>query len=410
MTVPRSCGATLAVLASAAALVAAGCGSSSSGGSGASTAGSSVSKSGKPTTLTIGMSVALAGSYAPFDTPELAGMKYAEKKINAAGGYKGVTIKIVDENNKGTASATSTTTQDLLDKGIKAFVLTTADSSVVSSQLIAKAGGVMTEGVNTPPVLLESGGPNDYYESFADNVQASAQAQYACSKGYRSAYELVDPESPYTSKTTMGRYFAEGFAKACGGKVTGSDTFKIGSSDFSSQVTKLQNASPKPDVIFTSMYVPDSGTFLKQLRGAGVQTPFLGTDGDDDPLLVKTAGSAANGTVYSTHGFPTAGGALAKFLTDFKKVTGSKPETNTFEAIGRDQVYVLAEAAAEAGSTSPDKISAKLRSMRGYKAVQGTINMNPKTHIPDLPVSLVKIQNGTPKLEKVITPSFVPAP
>lgn len=388
--------------------VAAGCGSSGSSTSSSTTA--AAAKTSGPQTLTIGMSAALAGSFAPFDTTELAGMKYAAKTINAAGGYKGVKVKIVAEDNKGQASATSTTTQDLLDKGINAFVLTTADSSVASSQLIAKANGVMTEGINTPPILLASSGPNAFFESYADNVQASADAEYACKQGYKTAYLLVDPESPYTSASTMGKYFTEAFAKACGGKIVGTDNFKIGSTDFGSQVTKIQNANPQPDVIFTSMFVPDSGTFLKQLRGAGVKTPFIGTDGDDDPLLAKTAGSAADGAVFATHGFATPGNALDKFNKAFTKSTGKAPETSTFEAIGRDQVYVLAEAAAQAKSTDPAAIAAKLKSMKGFKALQGTITMNPDTRIPDLPVSLVKIVGGKPTLSTTITPKFVPNP
>lgn len=412
MRIPTPVLAPAAVVAVA--LLVAGCGSSdkssSSSGSGAGSTASGTTGSVTGKTLTIGISAALAGPFAPFDTPELAGMRYAAKKINAAGGYKGLKVKVVSENNRGKADETSTTTQDLLDKGVKAFVLTTADTSVASGQLIQKAGGVMTLGVNTPPVLTQEAGPSSFFVNFADNVQAAAMADFACSKSYRAAYELVDPESPYTSAKTMGRYFKEAFAKGCGGKVTGQGTFKLGASDFSSQVTKIQNASPKPDVIFTSMFVPDSGTLLKQLRGAGVTTPLLGTDGDDDPLLVKTAGSAANGATYATHGFPTKGGRLASFLADFATVTGKKPETNTFEAIGRDQVYALADAATRAGSTDPAAIAAKLKDAKGLKLVQGTLTMNPTTRIPDLPVSVVTVKDGAPSLVKVITPKFVPAP
>ena len=46
--------------------------------------------------------------------------------------------------------------------------------------------------------------------------------------------------------------------------------YKIGQTEFRTQVTKIQNANPAPDVIFTPMFVPDSGIFLKALRGAGV--------------------------------------------------------------------------------------------------------------------------------------------
>jgi branched-chain amino acid transport system substrate-binding protein len=387
-------------------------GGSSSSSSSPETSGSTEASSetaGAEGKLKIGFSAALAGSFAPFDAPELAGMEFAEKKIDAEGGLDGIEVEVISENNKGETSATATTTQDLLDKGITSFVMTTADSSVAGGQLIQNAGGVMTMGVNTPPVLLEEIGDHAYNVNFTDNLQAAADAEYACEQGYKSAYELVAPQSPYTSEETMGKYFAEAFEHDCGGKVTGSDQFTIGSTNFGSQVTKLQNASPTPDVIFTSMFVPDSGTFLKQLRGAGVETPFIGTDGDDDPAFAETAGSAANGAVYSTHQFPEPGGTLDKFDAEFKKVMGKPVETSTFEAIGRDQVYALVEAAHLAGSFEPEPMAEALASLKNYETIQGDLTMLPGRY-PELPAYLVEIDNGKPKLVAKIAPKFIPEP
>ena len=98
------------------------------------------------------------------------------------------------------------------------------------------------------------------------------------------------------------------------------------------------------------MFVPDSGVFLKALRGAGVETPFLSTDGNDSTLFADSGGYAVDGAVFSTHGFPSEGCAVAEFLADFEKVIGPRPSPTTFEAIGRDNVYALVEAAKAAGS------------------------------------------------------------
>jgi len=409
----------LALIGAALALALYGCGggSSSSGGgetSGGETSGSEASSSGgsgggAEGTLKIGISAALAGPFAPFDAPMLNGMKFAEKKIDAEGGMDGIEVEVVSENNKGETSLTATTTQDLLEKGITSFVMTTADSSIAGGQLIQAAGGVMTMGVNTPPVLLEEIGDHAFNVNFTDNLQAAADAEYACEQGYKTAYELVAPQSPYTSEETMGKYFKEAFEHYCGGQVTGSDVFTIGSTNFGGQVTKLQNASPQPEVIFTSMFVPDSGTFLKQLRGAGVEIPFIGTDGDDDPSLVETAGSAANGVVYSTHQFPTPGGELEKFYKEYETVMGKPVETSTFEAIGRDQVYTLVEAAHDAGSLEPEAIATALGELKHYKIIQGDLTMLPERY-PSLPAYLVEIDNGKPKLVKEEVPSFIPKP
>ena len=118
-------------------------------------------------------------------------------------------------------------------------------------------------------------------------------------------------------------------------------------------MTKIQNADPAPDLIFSPIFVPDSGAFLKQLRSAGVETPFVSTDGNDSLLFVDSGGSAVNGSVYTTHGFAAPGSPLAAFVTAYTAWKGGPPESNTFEAIGRDNVYALVEAAKNAGSTEP---------------------------------------------------------
>src|SRR5262245_33260760 len=95
-----------------AAVLVAGCGSSADDGGGARADGGAK-------TLRIGFSAALSGDYAAYDTPVLDGMKFAAKKINDAGGDGGFKVEIDALDNHSEQNATTTTTQSLLDKGIR---------------------------------------------------------------------------------------------------------------------------------------------------------------------------------------------------------------------------------------------------------------------------------------------------
>jgi branched-chain amino acid transport system substrate-binding protein len=191
--------------------------------------------------------------------------------------------------------------------------------------------------------------------------------------------------------------------------VVGRDTYKIGATEFGAQVTKIQNAKTKPDVIFSPIFIPDSGAFLKALRAAGVTTPFLSTDGNDSPLFASSGGKAVAGSVYATHGFPRPGSAMAKFQASYRKLMGKKPETNTIEAIGRDNVVALVYAASKAHSTDPDKILAQLARIKNLPLATGTITMNPKTRTPVKPITLVRMVGTKPTFLTQITPKYVPA-
>ena len=90
------------------------------------------------------------------------------------------------------------------------------------------------------------------------------------------------------------------------------------------------------------MFVPDFGVFMKQLRSAGVKTPVVTVDGNDSSLLVDSAGSAVDGVVYTTSAYPVGNNLDAQFVKAYKKQTGKSVESNTLEAIGRDNIYVIA--------------------------------------------------------------------
>lgn len=370
-----------------------------------SAAATSATGSAQAQTLKIGFSGALSGAYAAYDAPLLNGMRFAAKEINKSGGIK---VQIVAQDNQNSANQAATSITDLLSQGIRVFVLTTADPSTEEGLLIAKGGGISALGGNTAPKIVSDVGPTAFSIVFGDNVQASAGALYACKQGYRNAYLIGSNEIPYTKYIPI--YFQEAFAHDCHGKISSSDAYKIGQTDFSSQVAKIQNAKPQPDVIYTPMFVPDFGVFMKQLRSAGVTIPVVTVDGNDSSFLVQSGGSAVNGVVYTTHDFPGHGALTKQFFKQYPKVMGKKLESNTLEAIGRDNVYALVAAAKKAGSTDPKKILKAILHIKGLKLVTGTLNMNPKTRIPVKPVTFVKMKGTKFTYLTALTPKFIAKP
>ena len=297
------------------------------------------------TELKIGFSGALSGPYAAYDVPLLNGMKFAAKEINAKGGINGITIKIVCKDNKGDQTQTATTTQELIDEGIKVFVVTTGDTSVRRRSARRAGRRDRERGRQHGARGRQEHRQARLHDRLRRQRAGLGRRPVRLPSGYRKAHVIGSPEIPYTK--FIPRYFEDAFKHDCKGKVTSKDTYKIGSTDYSTQVTKIQNANPKPDVIYTSMFVPDFGVFMKQLRSAGVKTPVVTVDGNDSTLLVDSAGSAVDGVVYTTSAFPVKNNLDAQFVKAYKKQTGKNVESNTLEAIGRDNVYVIATAAAQ---------------------------------------------------------------
>jgi branched-chain amino acid transport system substrate-binding protein len=356
----------------------------------------------------IGFSGALSGAYAGYDAPLLNGMEFAAKEINAKGGVGGYTVEVVSKDNKGDQTQTATTTQELLDDGIQVFVLTTSDTSVASGQLATQSGAIASVGANTAPDIVKSVGDRAFMIVYGDNAQAAAGAEYSCEQGYKSAYLLGSAEIPYTK--FIPEYFRKAFADACGGQIVGEDSFKIGSTDFGTQVAKIRSANPAPDVIYTSLFLPDFGAFMKQLRSAGVDTPVVTVDGNDSTLLVDSAGKSADGVVYSTAAFPTPGSLAEEFLKSYEEVMGEKPESNTLEAYGRDNVYAIVDAAAAAKSTEPDAILEAINQFKDKELVTGKLTMSATDKVPEKEVVLVKMEGTEFTYLDTFLPESTPAP
>ena len=111
-------------------------------------------------------------------------------------------------------------------------------------------------------------------------------------------------------------------------------------------MTKIQNASPKPDMIYTPMFMPDTPVFLKQLKAAGVDIPVVTSDGNDTPDILTAGPEALDGMILTTFAYPEPGTALADFYASYKAKTGKEPET-VIVANGYDLIQVLKAGARE---------------------------------------------------------------
>lgn len=387
----------LAVLVGAVGLTA--CGSSDDSGSG---------DDGGSKTVKIGFSGDFSGLLAAYDVPVKDGMEFAAEQINNSGGdYK---VELMTEDNKSDPQVTVSQTQELTDAGYLINVIGTGDGRNAAATLVGEADGLSLGTLNTYPGFTDEAGPNSALLTVADNIQASASAQYACDQGYKDVFTFYSDDFAYSKG--LPAYFEQAFSAACDGTVSDSASFSLGATDFSAQITKLKNASPQPDAIYSPMFVPDSVTFAKQLRQAGVNLPYLSSDANYLQDFVDSAGAAANGVVASPYAFAGAGTPLKKFQDEFRKATGQDPATPLYEAIGRDQVYAMVKAAEMADSTEPAALLEQLAELPAdtFVAVDdGQFDADTR-RFSTARIPLVKIENGQFNVVDEIRPEFVPEP
>jgi branched-chain amino acid transport system substrate-binding protein len=359
-------------------------------------------------TYKIGYAVSKTGRLTFFEEPFLKGLELAIEQINAAGGIDGkVKIELEQRDSRSDPSATGTVSQELIDGGAQ-FLITPcdADVSLPGGQAAQRAKIPVLNSCGSGTSLPSQVGDFQFMNVYGTVAMGAAMAELALEQGHKDAYIMTSKDIYYTQSTmeSAQQVFEEG-----GGTLSGSTSFKISQPRYPAQATAIANADPAPSALLTSMFVPDSVSFLKQVRAEGYDGPVYMNDGNDAPILFD-AGDASDNVFVATHGFPQDGNETEKFFAAYKEKHGKDPES-IFVAVGGDAARLIAEAVKQAGSTDPQAVRDAFANLENAEGVTGTISYkgSPTPGVPIKDVVFEQAKGGKFEFVKRFFPKNVPA-
>jgi branched-chain amino acid transport system substrate-binding protein len=348
----------------------------------------------------IGVASAQTGGLAPFDQPSLAGFRFAVEEINAKGGIAGrYPIRLLLKETRSDTAQTVQAAQELVEAGAR-FVITPADGDpTMAAAAVTQPARIPTMTfAGTAPILTSVG--DFVFGSYpADNQQMLVLGDYAVERGYRRAYLLKSPDAAYTLKGP--EYFGVVFERG-GGRIVGEGSFTMNQPDFSAEVTRIRGLQPAPDVIMSSAWEPDLPAFLKQLRAAGVTTPFFGADVCDTPT-VRAMGAVVEGLVHTSGGFAEPGDAHDRFHKAYAAKHGAEPDTN-YTVNGYDIAYMIDAAVRAAGSIDPVKVRDALAGLANVPGAMSAYTFKGTDRMPLRSVVLAEIRGGEKRLIRRVQP------
>jgi branched-chain amino acid transport system substrate-binding protein len=389
--------ASLVAGAITAAVLVAGCGGGDSGGA-------SGGKLEKGQTLKVGYAASETGRLAIFEQPFIQGLKLAVDDINKKGGIDGKTkIELTIKDAKSDPSTGGVVAQELIDDGAQ-FLITAcdADASLPASQLAQKNKIPVLNSCGSGSSLPAQVGDYQFMNVYGTETEGDAMAEFGREQGYESAYIMTSSDIEYTESMMTS---ADKTFKEQGGKVLGTAEFKLDQPRYTTQATQI--ASAKPDVVFTSMFLPASVTFLKNLRSAGYDGPVIGGDGQEGSETFG-AGPAAHDLFVASFGYTSddpAGESLKKFNDAFEQKYGKAPGT-VIAALGGDAACLIEAATTEAGSTDPTKIKEAMAGLTDTACPTGAITYADQNGIPKKDV--VILESNPAKKQFEFVKRFIP--
>ena len=355
-------------------------------------------------TIKIGALYNLTGGMSSIDAPALNGAKLQAKLINEKGGLLSKELEVIGIDTKTDQKAAATGAKKALANGVVAGIGYGDTTFVMAAAPLFQQKGVpfVTSGA-THPMLPKWVGDYMFMTPFGDDDQSFAIADYSVNKlGAKNVVVWTDNSMDFTK--ALSKFYKQR-VKELGGNVVLEDFFMMGDKDFSAQIARLKNASPKADAVFISAIPNEAGLTVKQIREAGLNLPIVSGDGFDTELVTSVPGDKlANDVYFSTHTYREDNRpAVVAFVAAYEKEYGRPPE-NAFAALGFDAVGLIANAIQRTGSTDGKSLRAALAGTQGFKAVTGEITYSRPGGVPMKGVSIIRVHDGKYKVEEVWFP------
>ena len=349
--------------------------------------------------IKIGHYGSLTGSEATFGKSTSQGVQLALNEFNAAGGFKGQKVVLVEYDTRGDAGEAKLAVERLVKQDKVIAVL-----GEVASKL-SLAGGPVAQEAKVPMITPSSTNPRvtqigDYVfrVCFIDPFQGLAGAKFAREHlKAKSAAVLVDQAQAYA--VGLADEFQKNFTRL-GGAIAVTQQYTGGANDFTSQLTAIRGA--KVDVIYVPGYYTDVGNIALQARKLGLTQPLLGGDGWDSEELAKIGKDAIEGSFYTNHYAPDQPDSrVREFIAAYQKSFGGQTPDG-LAALGYDAARLLFDAMNRAGTTDGPKLRDAIAATKDFPGVTGQISINGQRDATKSAV-VVEMAGDPPKPTYVMT-------
>lgn len=280
--------------------------------------------------ILVGIAKAESGVASFFDVAGTRGAEVAFEQINEDGGIKDCPIETISGDAKSDPAVAAQVARDLIDQGAQILLVPDDFDLGIAAARVGQKAGVLT--LSTAASSTQFGravGDLFFSGGITTTELGRAQAQYSVDQDWLNTFQVIDPGLAYFTEQ-VDSYKA--LYEPEDGSIVGTDNVDSlgGQADFGSTISKIQNADPQPDVIQALMVFPGVGTFVKQLRNAGVDTPVIGNVTLQTRELPKVVGANRLGDVaYAAQVYfngPDVDPEIMEFNEQYEEMFGNFPE------------------------------------------------------------------------------------
>ena len=329
-----------------------------------------------------------SGAAAAYGESIKNGAELAVAQVNADA--NNVKINLLVEDTKGDKNEAINAMNKVISKDkVVAVIGPMLSGEMMAAGPIANKNKVVALGTSTTAEGITDIGEYIFRNAVPESLAVDAAIRQAHKVlGYKTAaimYSNNNDQMVSVNNTAKKALESEGV------QIVATETFADKDTDFSAQLTKIQQA--KPDIIIVASLYQEGALIMKKMRELGMNQPVVGSNGFNSPAFIKNAGAAADGAIVGTPWFPNKDDQKVR---DFRKAYVEKygHEPDQFAAQAYDAVFLYEAALKTAGSTTDrEKFRNALKGITDFVGVTGKFQFNEKRD-PSMEVQVLQIKNG----------------
>lgn len=339
------------------------------------------------------VTVPLSGFMANGGQTVLGGARLAAEEINRAGGlldYRVSVIGLDDEADSDVAVDVTAEIESAINQGKNVLGVIghlNSGQTLAAMEVYKDLPLVVITPTSSEVSLTEKGYRNFFRVNANDTTQARVDAEYLVNDLAASRIAVIYNDDPYGQG--LGQLMASEL-QSLGAEVVLTTQVGVEQSTFPNEIPQILAASP--DAVFYAGYEVEAPYLRIELVEAGLDLPFLASDGAFLAATIDEAGSAAEGMYVSAFGPRPQAAVDEAWIKAYQAVEYRNPDTYSIN--GYSAMEVLAEAARKAQTFEATRVAEAVRGLDGLETPMGTLSFTTEGDLQDQKIYIFQVQAG----------------
>lgn len=350
---------------------------------------------GEPTKgeVTVYVAAPLSGFQANGGQTVLGGARLAAEKINRAGGLLGYKLNVVgmdDESDSDVAVDIAHEIEAAVGQGENVLGVIghlNSGQTLAAMEVYKDLSLVVITPTASEVSLTQQGYDNFFRVNANDIAQAQVDAQFLVQNLGARRVAVIYNDDPYGQG--LGQLISQQL-QSLGAEVVVSLQVAVEQSTFPDEVPQILAADP--DAVFYGGYEVEAPYLRLELVEAGLEVPFLASDGAFLAATIDEAGVAAEGMYVSAFGPRPESAVDDTWIREYQVVEYRNPDTYSIN--GYSALEVLAEGVREAKSFDASAVAGAIRNLSGLETPMGNISYDAQGDLENQKIYIFQVQNA----------------